>query len=185
MNTITYLLKYLQNPVLEKDSNTNFWYRLKMFISLLVLSIVISFLITIFNGLLEYFGILHENKHATDVYLKDSKGLQFLFIASIVAPIIEEIIFRAPLVLFKKASKFKIAFYTIAIIFGYVHIFNFEINLNVLLLSPFLIAPQFIVGLIFGYIRVRLGLIWAILLHSFYNGILVTLFLLATNAINQ
>ncbi|MFY0629527.1 MAG: CPBP family intramembrane metalloprotease [Flavobacteriaceae bacterium] len=185
MNTLTDLIRYLRNPVLEKDSNKNFWHRLKVFFTLLSLSIVISFLITFFNGFLEFIGILYENKHATDTYLKGDKGLQFLFVAAVVAPIAEELIFRAPLVLFKKARTFKIAFYTISIIFGYVHIFNFEINTNVLLLSPFLIAPQLIVGMIFGFIRIRLGLIWSILLHATYNGILVSLFLLASNALKQ
>jgi len=51
----------------------------------------------------------------------------------------------------------------------------------VILFSPLLVAPQFFIGLIFGFIRVRLGLLWSIFLHSLYNGLLVSLFLLASN----
>ena len=93
----------------------------------------------------------------------------------------EEIIFRGPLILFKQIKLFKIAFYAIGIIFAYVHLFNFELTTNVILFSPLLVAPQFFVGLIFGYIRIRFGLLWSILLHSLYNGLLVSLFLLVSN----
>lgn len=180
--TLNELLNYLINPILEEDSNLSFLYRIRVFVSLLWISIMISFLISLINGILTSLGILEDAKHVTDSYLDDTNGLEFLFVAAIVAPIIEELIFRAPLVLFKRARVFKIAFYCIGLIFAYVHIFNFELSLNVILFSPLLVAPQFIVGLIFGFIRVRFGLIWSICLHSFYNGVLVSLFLLANNA---
>ena len=177
------LLNYLKNPVLETDQNQSCIYRFKVFFSLLFLSLSISFFLSIVTGILTFTGVLHENNHLTDSLLNDSNELKILFLASILAPIIEELIFRAPLVLFKQASVFKIAFYIITTIFAYVHIFNFEINDNVLLFSPLLVAPQFIIGLIFGFIRIRFGLIWAIGMHGTYNGILVVLFLLAKHGV--
>ena len=119
--------------------------------------------------------------HITDSLFDDSNGFKILFFAAILAPLIEELIFRGPLVYFSQPRAFKIAFYVIGIIFAYVHIFNFEITTNVILFSPLLVAPQFFIGLIFGFIRIRFGLIWSILLHSIYNGILVSLFLLASH----
>ena len=177
------LLNFLKKPVLQKDHNKSFLYRFKIFILLLVISISISFFLSIVNGILTSIGLLDENNHLTDTLLNGSSGLKILFLASIVAPITEELIFRAPLVLFKKESVFKIAFYSLTIIFAYIHIFNFEINNNVLLFSPLLVAPQFIVGLIFGFIRIRFGLLWAISLHGSYNGILVSLFLISTHGV--
>lgn len=174
------LLNYLKKPVLQKDLNKSFLYRFKIFILLLVISISISFFLSIVNGILTSIGLLHENNHLTETLFNDSSGLKILFLASILAPIIEELIFRAPLVLFKQEFVFKIAFYSITIIFAYIHLFNFEINNNVLLFSPLLVAPQFIVGLIFGFIRIRFGLLWAIFLHGSYNGILVSLFLITS-----
>ncbi len=180
MTTLDELIKYLKNPVLEKDLNQNFLYRCKLFISLLVISLSISFFISIINGILTSLNIIGDNKHITDDFLKDTSGLELLFFAAVLAPIVEELIFRAPLTLFKQKKIFRIAFYTISIVFAYVHIFNFEINKNVLLFSPLLVAPQFLVGLIFGFIRIRLGLFWAISLHSCYNAILILLFLFAS-----
>ena len=126
-------------------------------------------------------GVLHEISHITDTLFEDSSSFKILFLAAVIAPVMEELIFRAPLTLFKQARLFKIAFYAIGIIFAYVHLFNFELTTNVILFSPLLVAPQFFIGLIFGFIRVRLGLLWSIFLHSLYNGLLVSLFLLASN----
>ena len=131
--------------------------------------------------------------------------------AAVIAPILEEMIFRAPLALFKSpltlyikpipfsdwkiefptiqirflenSKAFKIAFYFFALAFGFIHLSNYEIDSQILLFSPILVAPQLVIGVIFGFVRVRLGLPWAILMHAAYNGILVSLFLLAKDAI--
>jgi len=179
--TLNDLINYTRNPKLEKDPNQNLLYKIKVLIHLLWISISISFLISLVNGLFMSLGVLHENRHISDDFFNDLSDLKILFLASILAPVAEELIFRAPLVLFKQPKHFKIAFYTIGIIFAYIHLFNFEINTNVILFSPLLVAPQLFVGFIFGFIRIRLGLIWSICLHALYNGLLVSLFLIATN----
>ena len=96
----------------------------------------------------------------------------FVF-AALIAPVFEELIFRAPLTAFKKKNQFRIAFYVFAILFGFVHITNFELTTNVLILSPILVLPQTLVGGYFGFIRVRFGLLWSIALHGSYNAILM------------
>ena len=58
-----------------------------------------------------------------------SKPMIFFMIV-IIAPIFEEIFFRAPLTLFKKAKSFKNAFYVFAIIFGFIHLTNYKISTN-------------------------------------------------------
>lgn len=179
--TFNELINYLINPILEEDTNHNFFYRCKVLLSLLLISITISFLISLVNGFLTSIGVLHEISHITDTLFEDSSGFKILLLAAVIAPVMEELIFRAPLTLFKQARLFKIAFYAIGIIFAYVHLFNFELTTNVILFSPLLVAPQFFIGLIFGFIRVRFGLLWSIFLHSLYNGLLVSLFLLASN----
>ena len=179
--TLNDLINYTRNPKLEKDPNQNLLYKIKILFHLLWISISISFLLSLVNSIFMSLGILHENHHISEDFFKDLSGLKILFLASIFAPIAEELIFRAPFVLFKQPKLFKIAFYIIGIIFAYVHIFNFEINSNVILFSPLLVAPQLIVGFIFGFIRIRLGLIWSIYLHGLYNGLLVSSFLIATN----
>ena len=65
-----------------------------------------------------------------------------------------------------------------AFIFGYIHIFNYELITNVLLFSPILIGPQIFMGFYLGYIRIKFGLVYSICLHAMYNFILVTPFLI-------
>lgn len=175
------LIQYLINPILVKDKNKSFLYRFKVLVYLLLISFIFSFFISTITRLLTLIGVLQDVTHITDSLFDDSNGFKILFFAAILAPLIEELIFRGPLVYFSQPRAFKIAFYVIGIIFAYVHIFNFEITINVILFSPLLVAPQFFVGLIFGFIRIRFGLIWSIFLHSIYNGILVSLFLLASH----
>ncbi len=175
------LIQYLINPILVKDKNKSFLYRFKVLVCLLLISFIFSFFISTITGLLTLIGVLQDVTHITDSLFDDSNGIKILFFAAILAPLIEELIFRGPLVYFSQPRAFKIAFYVIGVIFAYVHIFNFEITTNVILFSPLLVAPQFFIGLIFGFIRIRFGLIWSILLHSIYNGILVSLFLLASH----
>jgi len=179
--TLNELIQFLLNPVLEIDDNKSFLYRFKILIYLSFISFIFSFFISTVTNFLTSLGVLKEISHITDSLFDDSNGLKILFFAAILAPIFEELIFRGPLIYFKQPKIFKIAFYTIGVIFAYVHIFNFEITTNVLLFSPLLVAPQFFIGLIFGFIRIRFGLIWSIFLHSIYNGILVSLFLLASH----
>ena len=61
------------------------------------------------------------------------------------------------------------------LLFGFVHITNFDFTTSVLLLSPILVLPQLLVGGYFGYIRVRFGLQWSILLHGSYNCFFILL----------
>ena len=70
-------------------------------------------------------------------------------------------------------------FYLISIAFGLIHILNFEPSLNIYLLAPVLVAPQILIGINLGYLRIRFGLIWSILFHAFYNGILISIALLS------
>jgi len=69
-------------------------------------------------------------------------------------------------------------FYLMTMAFGLMHIMNFEPSLNIYLLAPILVAPQILIGINLGYLRVRFGLIWSILFHAFYNGVLMSIALL-------
>ena len=71
------------------------------------------------------------------------------------------------------ASRFKGIFYLSAIIFGFVHLANFEYSIPLLLLSPILVAPQFIGGLFFGYLRVKYTLALGYFMHAIHNAIFI------------
>lgn len=183
--TINELIAYIKNPVLEKDENLNFSYRLKKFFSIFFISLLTSFFFTILISLLEESGLISTEKHSVENLFKKLSALHFFIFAVVVAPLIEESIFRAPLTLFKKKKNFKIAFYVFAISFGFIHITNYEITKSILLFSPLLIAPQIFAGFYFGFIRVKFGLMWSIALHATYNAFLFSLFLFAKDAITQ
>ncbi|WP_121965873.1 CPBP family glutamic-type intramembrane protease [Myroides sp. N17-2] len=62
-------------------------------------------------------------------------------------------------------------FYGLAVVFGYVHIANFEeVNTRILLLSPLIVLPQLITGLGMGYVRVRLGFWYGVFFHILHNS---------------
>ncbi|WP_299624087.1 CPBP family intramembrane glutamic endopeptidase [uncultured Tenacibaculum sp.] len=173
--TFNELIAYLKNPVLEQDPNTDPKYRLTKFFHLLVISIISIGVLTPLLGLVEASGLVDMENHAVVEMMEKFPKIAVFFLAAILAPLIEEVIFRAPLPLFKDRQAFKIAFYVFALIFGLVHLTNYTITTNVLLLTPILVAPQIILGAYLGFIRVRFGLGWSILLHACYNGFFISL----------
>jgi len=183
ISTINELIHFIKHPVIGEDENTQFSYRLKKIFSIFLISLITGFFFTLFISIIEEAGFISTEEHSVDNILKTQGAVHFFIFAVIIAPILEESIFRAPLTLFKKKKSFKIAFYAFALAFGFIHITNYDITTNILLFSPLLIAPQFFAGLYFGFIRVRYGLLWSIALHATYNAFFLSLFLLSKDAI--
>lgn len=80
---------------------------------------------------------------------------------------------------------FPIAFWGTMIVFGLIHLSNFEGGVAAAARSPILflaVAPQIIAGAVLGYVRMRFGLVQAILFHMVYNGVLITMAVMAANA---
>jgi membrane protease YdiL (CAAX protease family) len=167
--TFQNLVTYLKNPLLEKDTNTDLNYRFKIFFQILVISILTGFLITPIFTLINELELVNMEDHKLQDAFKDMGIPLMILIGAIIVPILEEALFRGPIVAFKKPKHFKIAFYFFVLIFGFIHLSNFEITTNVLLLSPLLVLPQILLGGYLSYIRVRFGLRWSMLLHGTYN----------------
>ncbi|MBW7465926.1 membrane protease YdiL (CAAX protease family) [Pontibacter aydingkolensis] len=74
--------------------------------------------------------------------------------------------------------KYRIVFYTVALLFGLIHITNFN-DFNyasaAVLLVPVIVAPQIWAGLILGYMRVKHGFFWGFFLHAAHNAFFLTL----------
>lgn len=175
IETFNNLIIYLKNPDFEEDTNTSFKYRLRIFFHFLLICILTSLFLTPLLGLIQVSGLVDMQKHKVTELLKQlTPGTMFL-LAAVIAPIFEELIFRAPLTIpfFKKKNIFKLVFYTFAILFGFVHLSNFKITTNIILLSPLLVLPQIILGSYLGCIRIKFGLLWSILLHATYNSIFI------------
>lgn len=75
-------------------------------------------------------------------------------------------------------NKFKLIYYASAVIFAWLHIFNFELSLLNLLLMPVLTLPQLFSGLITGYLRIRFGFLYPLMLHVGTNSLLIGLSIL-------
>ncbi|MFK7811257.1 MAG: CPBP family intramembrane glutamic endopeptidase [Maribacter sp.] len=167
------LWNFIKNPTYEEDENTDTKYRSKVLLILLGIGLAASIILGSLTGVIETLFDLDLGKHAIDEALEKYSPLFLFFAAVVLAPLVEEFLFRGPMMFFKDKPYFKYIFYALTLIFGFYHITNFEITTTVLLLSPLLVAPQISVGALLGFIRVRFGLWWAILLHAVYNLILV------------
>lgn len=167
------LLDFLQNPEYKKDNSSDLNHKFKLLFQLLVIALFTSFTIAIVIGIVEQGMDIDLGKHAIE-QLFEEYSAEFIFLMAVVlAPLMEELFFRGPLYLFRNSKYFASIFYLFTLAFGFYHITNFEINSTILVLSPLLVAPQIIIGFLLGFIRVRLGLAWSILLHSLYNLVLI------------
>ena len=163
---------FIKHPIYKEDENTDFNYRIRIFLNLLTLALIISFVLGMVANATEHLFSLDFGKHAIDEIIEEYPLNYLLLGAVVVAPILEELIFRGPFFFFKDSIYFRFVFYALTFVFGFYHITNFEITTTVLLFSPLLVAPQLCVGSFLGYIRIRFGLLWAIALHACYNLIL-------------
>lgn len=174
MPVLEEIYAYTKNPAYEEDPNKEFNYRFRYVVILTALGIIFSIGLSLFAGLLEFAFGLELGKHATDNLFEKYSAVGIFFFVVILAPLFEELFFRGPIFWFKDSKYFKVIFYLIAILFGYIHVSNFEISTMVLIFSPLLVAPQISIGILLGMIRVKFGLLWSMAMHAFYNLILTT-----------
>jgi len=167
------LWSFIQNPTYTEDANQDFKYRLRTLVVLTVLSITASIVLGLTIGAFEGLFQLDLGKHAIDDFFENYPAIYLFLGAVVLAPVLEEILFRGPMVFFKHKSYFSVIYYTLTLIFGFYHITNFEITSTTILMSPLLVSPQLFVGSALGFIRVRFGLSWAVGMHALYNFVLV------------
>jgi hypothetical protein len=65
----------------------------------------------------------------------------------------------------------KIIFYSLLFLFSFLHALNFQISIGQLFLIPLLTLNQTIYGILFAFLRLRLGVFYSILLHVFINSV--------------
>jgi len=76
-------------------------------------------------------------------------------------------------------TKIYFLFICSALLFSILHLSKFDLNeFNNVLIIPILLFPFFIAGLILGYIRLKMGFIYAVLFHILQNSFFITLKLL-------
>ncbi len=167
------VLLFLKNPIYEPYSYLPLKIKGTIFASLLGLNLAISLCCGLLFGFISTLFDINLGAHGIDELFKEYNLFIVFLMAVILAPVAEELVFRGPLALFKRTRFFKYAFYSSAILFGTVHLSNFESLKDFLWLAPVLVAPQVFAGFFLGFIRVKLGLEWAMLLHACHNGIII------------
>jgi membrane protease YdiL (CAAX protease family) len=60
-------------------------------------------------------------------------------------------------------------FYWTAIVFAFIHSYNFDLSPDQWYYVPILVMPQFLLGLLLGYIRMQLNIGYAIVVHGLNN----------------
>ncbi|MCC8361169.1 CPBP family intramembrane glutamic endopeptidase [Salinimicrobium sediminilitoris] len=117
-----------------------------------------------------------------------------IFLVILVIPFIEEIIFRFPLKyqrnylarLLNYLSKgrlkkrwnsiFKYLLYLLAVLFGLIHLTNYNNTETIFyILSPVIIGSQLIGGFLLSYVRIKLGFLWSVFQHGAFNFTLIIL----------
>lgn len=169
---------YVKKPIYVPYIGTSLQEKKTIFIKLLILSIVFSLGLGMLMGIITSFLDADLGNHGIDGLFEKYNVFIVFLLAVILAPILEEFVFRGPLIFFKNSRFFSYAFYASALLFGAVHLTNFEAYTHFLWLAPVLVAPQIAAGFFLGFTRVKLGLGWSILLHASHNGILLSPLLL-------
>ncbi|MEI2416987.1 CPBP family intramembrane glutamic endopeptidase [Orrella sp. JC864] len=78
---------------------------------------------------------------------------------------------------------FPYVFHLATLAFAGLHLANFSLNAMPFWLMPLLVLPQWLTGLVLGWLRVRTGILDAMLLHGIFNaGPLLLVFLIVTLA---
>jgi len=78
-------------------------------------------------------------------------------------------------------KNYRLIVYVSSILFGLIHILNYNLTLPIILLSPIFFLPQIIAGFAYAFIRTKFGLILSIFSHSFYNLSLYMLLIFFSN----
>ena len=200
--TVQDVRAYLKRPYDQKNSGENDSVRLRRLGNVLLLDLILMALLIGLLSVLESAGWLPIDENQLAEFLGQFPIWQLLLLVVLVVPFFEELIFRLYLrfdrnifilpILFigglmgeetkqnttlslRQAWDFwyPYIFYFAAIIFGIVHISNYEMTTEVLWAAPILVLPQIVVGLLLGYLRVKQGFIWGFFLHALHNLVFV------------
>jgi hypothetical protein len=76
--------------------------------------------------------------------------------------------------------KYFSVFYISSSIFALLHISNYDPKAITYLLIPILVLPQFVLGVLCGFLRLRLGFIWGIIFHSGHNLLFLSPLIVST-----
>lgn len=198
-NIISFFKKPDDSPSIQVPKSD----RIKFFASILLMDLAMtSGIIFIIDFIIRLGFLDNMESHQMNKLLESSLPLAMLIfvviLTVVVTPFIEELIFRLFLrfrynpvriiILLlspnqqeaKQASLRKVLnrnyglfFYFSVVLFAGVHLFNFELDENILRWSLVLLMPQLILGFFAGYLRLKYGFVWGYYLHVLHNFVFI------------
>ncbi|MCE7041417.1 CPBP family intramembrane glutamic endopeptidase [Dyadobacter sp. CY312] len=93
--------------------------------------------------------------------------------AIIAAPIFEEAISRLFLGYVRYKPYFRWMYYLSSLLFGWVHMFNYDYDQSHYLYIPVITAVQTFIGFLLGYVRIIYGFWYGVILHAIYNSVMI------------
>lgn len=74
------------------------------------------------------------------------------------------------------ADNLRIPYYLSSLAFGLIHFSNWEAGeVYNLTFAAILVLPQVVSGFVLGYVRLRFGLVWGMVLHGIFNAIFISI----------
>ena len=65
-------------------------------------------------------------------------------------------------------------YFTLSVVgFTFFHLFSYCFSWGLLFWTPVFFLPQLVGGIILGYLRLKYGIVWSIIFHSIYNGMIL------------
>ncbi len=163
--SILTLLKKTNN-----DINKLGWIKIVLIIPLIEEIIFRLFLVTTKLNLLltsSFILFLFFNKSFFNIQYNSYITYLYLVIIIIINILLNKKIFIIQKIINKRINYFSTMSF---LLFGFVHIMNIrELNFSIFFLYPFFILPQIIMGYFITNIRIKLGFLWGVSLHSFIN----------------
>lgn len=163
------LLDFLKKPEYVADPDPS----VRTLGILLMWTLVISLFLAILIGVISDLGPWNLEEHALDELFEKYSTITIFFLGCVLAPVIEELIFRGPLWFFRDSRIFPWVFYGFTLAFALVHLSNYPNLSEIWPLAPLLISPQLNIGVFLGFVRIRFGLLWSILFHAVYNTVVL------------
>jgi hypothetical protein len=140
-------------------------------IYLLIIHFIIVNILWYLVVLADYFSLFNPLKEKNQDY-----NILFRYLsACLIAPLIEEGIFRLPLGYYRPDKLFPLYFYISSLLFGVIHFYNYEYDNTHILFLPLITSPQIFSGFFLGYIRIIYGFWYGVLFHAVSNFIGLTL----------
>lgn len=172
------IVEFIKNPIDQEIGNYSLTKNLRYLFIVLLIDILIN--LVFFVPLILLLDKVEPMVTEPRIIYSQNTFWVKLFLYSVFAPLLEEIIFRSWLKYHKSyhffisrnkwERIFKHLVYFSTISFGLLHISNYENSSTLFyILAPLIISTQICGGFLIAFIRVRFNFISGILLHSLWN----------------